>query len=67
MWRRRKKRGGRLSRQLALGLLQEAMGRVEEQHGGSQTPAPSGVKYEVIARVPPESPDADRPDRRRSA
>jgi hypothetical protein len=67
MWRRRGKRASRLSRQLALGLLQDAMGRVEDQHGGSQAPAPSGVKYEVIARVPPEPPDAEGRGHRRSA
>jgi len=67
MWRRRKKRGSQLSRQLALGLLQDAMGRLEEQRDGSPAPASSGVEYEVIARVPPESPDADQPGHRRSA
>ena len=67
MWWRRKKRASRLSRQLALGLLQDAMGRVEDQRGSSRTPAPSGMKYEVIAQVPPESPDADGLGHRRSA
>jgi hypothetical protein len=67
MWRRRKKRAGRLSRQLALGRLQDAMGQVEDQRGSSRTPAPSGVTYKVIARVPPESPDAGGPGGRRSA
>jgi hypothetical protein len=30
MWRRRGKRATRLSRQLALGLLEDAMGRVQD-------------------------------------
>jgi len=30
MWGKRKKRRGRLSRQLALGLLEDAMGRVQQ-------------------------------------
>lgn len=30
MWRRRRKRGAELPRQLALGRLEEAMGRVEQ-------------------------------------
>jgi hypothetical protein len=41
MWRRRGKRGTKLSRQLALGLLEDAMGRAQDQHDEpeQQTPA----------------------------
>jgi hypothetical protein len=39
MWGRRK-RGTKLSRQLALGMLEDAMGRVQDPHGHApQTPA----------------------------
>jgi hypothetical protein len=34
MWRRRRKRGAPLPRQLALGLLEDAMGRVEQRPSG---------------------------------
>jgi hypothetical protein len=40
MWGRRGKRGTKLSRQLALGLLEDAMGRVQDpDHQPSQVPA----------------------------
>jgi hypothetical protein len=41
MWGRRGKRGSKLSRQLALGLLEDAMGRVQdpEHEPEQQTPA----------------------------
>lgn len=44
MWGRRGKRGTKLSRQLALGLLEDAMGRVEDSRdqpeGKPAVPAP---------------------------
>lgn len=49
-WKRRKRRA-QLRRQLALGLLEDAMGRVEEQQGRSGASRLSGVRYNVIARV----------------
>lgn len=45
-WGKRKRRGTQLSRLLALGRLQDAMGRVDEQQGSSD---------------PVPHPDADRP------
>jgi hypothetical protein len=41
MWGRRSKRGSKLSRQLALGMLEDAMGRVQnpDQEPEQQTPA----------------------------
>jgi len=45
-WGKRKRRGTQLSRLLALGRLQDAMGRVDEQQGSSD---------------PVLHPDADRP------
>jgi hypothetical protein len=45
-WGKRKRRGTQLSRQLALGRLQDAMGQVEEQQGSSD---------------PLSHPHADRP------
>jgi hypothetical protein len=64
MWLKRRKRSTRLSRLLALGRLQEAMGRVEKQHGGSAPSPESGVKYKVIARVPPGRHDGSSQDDR---
>jgi hypothetical protein len=52
---RRKPR--KLSRQLALGLLQDAMGRVEERRAGPDPIPEPAVTYEVIARVPAGSLD----------
>ena len=42
MWGRRKKRRAQLSRQLALGLLEDAMGRVQQPpvQGGDEPAAP---------------------------
>ena len=45
MWRRRRKRGAPLPRQLALGLLEDAMGRVEQRTEGEPeeaAPLPRG-------------------------
>ena len=41
MWGRRGKRGTKLSRQLALGLLEDAMGRVQDP--GDQVPQTPAV------------------------
>jgi hypothetical protein len=58
MWRRRGKRGNRLSRQLALGLLEDAMGRVQDPQERSAAeavtvPAPrrAGLIPERLARL----------------
>jgi hypothetical protein len=49
MWGRRKKRGDRLSRQLALGLLEDAMGHVqprqEQQEQERHEDEPEAVSY----------------------
>jgi hypothetical protein len=52
-WGKRKRRGTQLSRQLALGRLQDAMGRVEEQQG-----SPDPVPYPDAGR-PADSPEQD--------
>jgi len=62
MWLKRRKRNAKLSRQLALGLLQDAMGRVEEQQAGSGTSPQSGVQYQVTAPEPGGSRDGPSPD-----
>jgi hypothetical protein len=64
MWLKRRERSTRLSRLLALGRLQEAMGRVEDKHGGSGPGPRSGVRYKVIARVPPGRHDGSSQDDR---
>jgi hypothetical protein len=58
MWRRRGKRGNRLSRQLALGLLEDAMGRVQDpqEQPAEQTvtvpvPRRGGLIPERLARL----------------
>ena len=63
MWGRRGKRGTRLSRQLALALLEDAMGRVQDPDGQpSQAPAvPEPRRDELIPARPA------RVGRRRSA
>ncbi len=66
MWGRRRKRGGRLPKQLALGMLEDAMGQVQppeeletdqhepgEQEAGQPAPYPGAVP-----------PQAGAPDRR---
>jgi len=60
-WGKRKKRGTQLSRQLALGMLQDAMGRVDEQQR-----SPDPVPHQDVGRPadPPEQdpiPAADGP------
>lgn len=57
MGREPRKRGTKLSRQLALGRLQDAMARVEERRGGPDPVPEPAVTYEVIARVPAASRD----------
>jgi hypothetical protein len=52
-WGKRKKRGTQLSRQLALGMLQDAMGRVEEQQGSSDP-----VPHQETGR-PADAPEQD--------
>ena len=64
MWGRRRKRGA-LSRQLSLGLLEDAMARAEQQdeaepdpvpypQAGQQAPAAAGGRYD--SAVPPARP-----------
>ncbi len=50
MWGKRRKRGARLPRQLALGLLEDAMARAEEQRDQE---APEPVPYANAPVVPP--------------
>lgn len=65
MWGRRKKRGARLPRQLALGMLQDAMGRAEERQreSGQASPAEPAEAAEQPPFVPRQpgsvSPPAD--------
>jgi hypothetical protein len=54
MWGRRRKRGARLPRQLALGRLEEAMARAEQQHEEGE---PEAVPY----RSPAPDVPAARP------
>ncbi len=58
MWGRRGKRGTKLSRQLALGLLEDAMGRVQESRHQSAAVTPTvpalrhgGLIPERLARL----------------
>ena len=57
MWGKRGKRGSKLSRQLALGLLEDAMGRVQESRDHPEekptVPAPrrGGLIPERLARL----------------
>jgi hypothetical protein len=53
-WGKRKRRGTQLSRLLALGRLQDAMGRVDEQHGSSDP-----VPYPADADRPADAPEQD--------
>ncbi len=66
MWGRRGKRGSKLSRQLALGLLEDAMGRVQDPDGQpSQAPAAPAVPAPRRGGLIPER--LARLGRRRSA
>jgi hypothetical protein len=59
MWGKRKKRGARLPRQLALGLLEEAMGRVQQRE--EEEDEPSATRYPGAAPAPPRgSPPPDQ-------
>jgi hypothetical protein len=55
MWGRRRKRGSQLSRQLALGLLEDAMARAEQQHEAAE---PEPVPYPRASNPPPDVPAA---------
>jgi hypothetical protein len=56
-WGKRKKRGTRLSRELALGALQDAMGRVEEQQGSSgPVPVPETGRPALAEAQPEQDP-----------
>jgi hypothetical protein len=58
MWGRRRKRGTRLSRLLALGRLEEAMARAEQQQQGGE---PEAVPYPPARNPAPDVPGA-RPE-----
>jgi hypothetical protein len=53
MWGKRRKRCGRLSRQLALGMLEDAMARAEQQQEEAE---PGPVPY---PGAPPAAPPSD--------
>jgi hypothetical protein len=55
MWGRRRKRGSQLSRQLALGLLEDAMARAEQQQEAGE---PESVPYPRASNLPPDIPAA---------
>ena len=57
MWGRRRKRGTRLSRLLALGRLEEAMARAEQQQEESE---PEALPYPPDGNQAPDAP-APRP------
>jgi hypothetical protein len=57
MWGRRRKRGARLSRQLALGQLEDAMARAEQQQEEGE---PETVPYPPASSPAPDGP-AGRP------
>jgi hypothetical protein len=57
MWGRRRKRGARLSRQLALGRLEEAMARAEQQEEGAEG-KPETVPYPPASNPAPDGPAA---------
>jgi hypothetical protein len=60
MWRRRRRRRARLQRQLALGLLEDAMGRVQqpEEPGGSE-PAALDPGPVPAPAPPPDEPTGE--------
>jgi hypothetical protein len=55
MWGRRRKRGARLPRQLALGRLEEAMARAEQQQEEGE---PETVPYPLASNPAPDVPGA---------
>ena len=57
MWGKRKKRGSRLSRQLALAQLEDAMGRVEKHRQREEDGEPEAVQYSGTVPVPSVPPD----------
>ena len=56
MWGRRRKRGTRLSRLLALGRLEEAMARAEQQQ--QEEGEPEAVPYPPASNPAPDVPGA---------
>jgi hypothetical protein len=58
MWGKRKKRRAQLSRQLALGLLEDAMGRVQQQEEQEEQdePAPPYPEAAPAPAAPPDRP-----------
>jgi hypothetical protein len=56
MWGRRRKRGGHLSRQLSLGLLEDAMARAEQQEEAPPEPVPYPQAGHPAPAVPPARP-----------
>ena len=62
MWGKRKKRCAQLPRQLALGLLEDAMGRVQQQQEEREEEDEPAVPYPGAAPAPdPGSAPPDRP------
>lgn len=57
MWGKRKKRGSKLSRQLALAQLEDAMGRVEKHRQREEDGEPEAVQYPGRVPVPSVPPD----------
>jgi len=55
MWGRRRKRGSRLSRQLALALLDDALAQAEQQQEAGE---PESVPYPRASNPPPDIPAA---------
>jgi hypothetical protein len=55
MWGRRRKRGARLPRQLALGQLEEAMARAEQEQDEGE---PEALPYPPASSPAPDVPDA---------
>lgn len=65
MWRRRRKRCSQLSRQLALGLLEDALGQVDEaQRQAEEQAAGSGKDQPAEAAASVPAPRASRPPAR---
>jgi hypothetical protein len=62
-WGKRKKRGTRLSRELALGMLQDAMGRAEEQQGAADPAADPQAASETVTDIKGQLPAQRRPER----
>jgi hypothetical protein len=57
MWGKRKKRCGRLPRQLAHALLEDAMGRVQQQESESGEGEPPAAPYPGALPPPAAPPD----------